>query len=102
LSTALNRSGEVVGSSTTSTGDQHAFAWTQAGGMIDLGTLPGATYNRANAVNDAGQVVGLSGNHAVLWSMAAPPASMLGEALNSGSATGASGLTSGTVTCNED
>jgi len=54
---AVNDSGQVVGESTTA-GDAstHAFSWTQAGGMVDLGTL--ASSSSAVAVNDAGQIVG--------------------------------------------
>lgn len=68
---ALNESGQVVGSSVTSTGDNHAFSWTAAGGMIDIGTL-GGTSSGAFAVNDEGQVVGISDTssgdfHAFLW-----------------------------------
>lgn len=55
----------------------HAFSWTQAGGMVDLGTLPGFPYSKAVAVSN-GQVVGWSDDgtvdvhatrygHAVLW-----------------------------------
>src|SRR4051794_12756852 len=37
-SSAVNDAGQVVGQSDTSAGELHAFSWTQAGGMIDLGT----------------------------------------------------------------
>lgn len=35
--------------------------------MTDLGTLPGSTSSTATAINDSGQVVGYSGNHAFFW-----------------------------------
>ena len=44
----VNNAGQVVGSSTTASGDTHAFLW-QNGVMTDLGT--GTAY----AINDAGQ-----------------------------------------------
>src|SRR5206468_830771 len=47
---------QVVGESQTASGDWHAFSWTHAGGMVDLGSLGGTT--SAHAVNDGGQVVG--------------------------------------------
>src|SRR6266446_7422540 len=56
---AINASGQVVGESDTAGGSRHAFSWTAAGGMIDLGTLGGA-YSAATAVNDSGQAVGES------------------------------------------
>jgi probable HAF family extracellular repeat protein len=69
---AMNDSGQVVGWSRTA-GDaaDHAFSWTQAGGLVDLGTL-GGSYSYAYAVNDSGQVVGESQTaggaaHAFSW-----------------------------------
>lgn len=59
---ALNNGGQVVGVSRLPdaprrTGPDHAFSWTQLGGMIDLGTL-GGSLSEAIAVNDGGQVAG--------------------------------------------
>jgi probable HAF family extracellular repeat protein len=55
----INASGAVVGQSYTGTYAQHAFLWTQAGGMqdltIDLTSIGGAT---ATAINSSNQVVG--------------------------------------------
>jgi probable HAF family extracellular repeat protein len=73
---AVNDAGQVVGSSATA-GDagHHAFSWTAAGGMIDLGTF-GGSHSYANAVNDTGQVVGVSftagdaSAHAFSWTVA--------------------------------
>jgi probable HAF family extracellular repeat protein len=59
VATAISNSGQVVGYSVTPQGAEHAFRWS-AGSMTDLGTLPGGGYSHANAVNDAGQVAGLS------------------------------------------
>jgi probable HAF family extracellular repeat protein len=56
---AINEAGQVVGRSTAG----HAFVWTAAGGMRDLG--PGAAVD----VNNAGQAVGWAGADAVLWDL---------------------------------
>jgi probable HAF family extracellular repeat protein len=68
----INERGQVVGSSDRAGGPYHATLWYK-GGITDLGTLPGGEMSPsvAYAINDRGQVVGLSGKgaqtHAVLW-----------------------------------
>jgi probable HAF family extracellular repeat protein len=67
--------GQVVGTATTPSGELHAFSWTAAGGMVDLGTLRPGDYSSATAVH-AGQVVGTSQSpsggptHAFSWTAA--------------------------------
>lgn len=69
----INNSGQVVGYAMTISGQRHAFLWTSQDGMIDLGTLEMHTYSEAYAVNDLGQVVGISSSnpggtvHSFLW-----------------------------------
>jgi probable HAF family extracellular repeat protein len=81
---AINNLGQVVGIRTTIPGDPlddpavaysaHAFLWTAARGMVDLGTL-GGSFSYAGAINNSGQVVGDSltaagEDHAFLWTVA--------------------------------
>jgi probable HAF family extracellular repeat protein len=70
--------GQVVGEADIGSRDAHgypvahAFSWSQAGGMVDLGTLEGYAHSKAVALS-SGQIVGQaydyspSEGHAVLW-----------------------------------
>jgi probable HAF family extracellular repeat protein len=51
--TAINTWGQVVGDY-----NGHAFIWTKADGMRNLGTLAGGTFSHASAINDLGVVAG--------------------------------------------
>ena len=85
---AINDSGLVVGQSavvaaSSSPGSFHAFAWTQSGGMVDLGSLGGLSVSSgASAVNASGEVAGWSqmadgtGEHAVVWTPTQQPQSI--------------------------
>jgi len=61
----VNDAGAVVGLAETSTGRPHAFLWTAADGLRDLGAL-GAAPSMALGINNRAEVVGGSG-HAFLW-----------------------------------
>jgi probable HAF family extracellular repeat protein len=71
--TAINNSGQVVGSSSGPSGIR-AVLWTRSGEIQRLGTLPGGRYSQALAINDRGAVVGISGStlgtRAFLWTAA--------------------------------
>jgi probable HAF family extracellular repeat protein len=57
---AINNTGQVVGSASTSEHQTHAFLFNE-GTMRDLGTLIGpAAYSAASDINDKGQIVGTS------------------------------------------
>ena len=70
--TDVNNLGQVVGHSVVDSVNSHAVLWHR-GQMIDLGTLPGDTHSIAHAINDRGQIVGISANvpasreRAFLW-----------------------------------
>ncbi|WP_164557781.1 PKD domain-containing protein [Massilia atriviolacea] len=71
LAIALNESGQVAGSTRNAAGNGLAFRWTEAGGMLGLGTLGGADSD-AVAINRGGHVAGHSATaagltHAFLW-----------------------------------
>ena len=57
----INDAGQVVGE-TTFDNPQHAFLWTAATGMMDLGTLPAPlnTGSEAVGINLTGVIVGSS------------------------------------------
>jgi probable HAF family extracellular repeat protein len=59
--TAINNSGTVAGEALSASGYGHAFSYTVAGGMTDLGTLPGGLDSVAEGINDSGTVVGWTG-----------------------------------------
>lgn len=72
-SMAVNDAGHVTGLSQTSSGDRHAFRWSERDAIEDLGTLGGSS-SEATAINDAGLITGSAdiagdqGRHAFVWS----------------------------------
>ena len=57
----LNEDGTVVGMSSTANGEQHVFVWSEARGMIDLGTGPQRLSGAwATGINSRGDVIGIS------------------------------------------
>ncbi len=76
----INDNDQIVGESIFSYGPpfrSHAFEWSAALGMKDLGTLAGGTTSMANAINYSGVIVGQSNSgglpnawHAVKWNAA--------------------------------
>lgn len=61
VAAAINNKGHIVGQSQNANGQWHAFLWTPAGGMQDLGTLGGDS-SRAVYINDNGEIYGESFN----------------------------------------
>lgn len=57
--TDINEGGNIVGYSTTASGEVHGFFYS-AGSMTDIGVLPGGDTSRARGINDLDQVVGSS------------------------------------------
>ena len=55
----INDRGQVTGWSVNSVGDMHAFVWTAATGMRDIGTL-GGDYSSGQSINESGQIAGES------------------------------------------
>jgi len=73
----INTANTVVGWSETAAGATHAFRWSAAQGMVDLGTLQGDAMSRAVAILDdgvqgGGRILGVSGDDSrwtpVVWS----------------------------------
>lgn len=69
---AINDAGLIAGNSVLSPDVVHAFAWTLATGLIDIGTLGGGNQSEARAVNELGEIAGnailANGvSHAFLW-----------------------------------
>ena len=68
----INNNNIVVGWSETASGTAHAFRWSVAGGLTDLGTLEGDRLSRAVAILNGGQILGVSGDEGrwtpVVWS----------------------------------
>ena len=56
---AINASGEIVGSQLVGTSGMHAFSYSN-GHVVDLGTLPGDLSSIAFGINTSGQIVGKS------------------------------------------
>lgn len=96
----INIHGHVVGQSWIAGGTiEHAFVF-QNGIMQDLGVLPGTQVSRALAINDAGQIVGHSGQRAFLYNdgvmtelfglSSGPAAVWVGDINNDGTIVGSS------------
>lgn len=71
FATGVNNRGEIVGWAENTVHDStcvapqvlqfRAVVWKPSGGLIELPPLPGDTVSAATAINDRGQVVGISG-----------------------------------------
>jgi probable HAF family extracellular repeat protein len=67
----INQLGQIVGGSTDAAGSGHPLLWMD-GAMYDLGNPPGSTESFAVAINNLGEVVGVTSDtrHFVLWQVA--------------------------------
>ena len=63
----INNIGQVVGYSTSSNGYNHAFLWSENGGLEDLSQTGDLLHSRANGINDSGAVVGVHGDNSFIW-----------------------------------
>ena len=70
----MNDAGQVVGYmySTDASNNVHAYVWSAAAGIVDLGGFDSNVESSANAINASGQVVGFSnssdgGQDAAIW-----------------------------------
>lgn len=63
VAVAVNNRGQAIGAATATDGKLHAFLWTSATGMRDLGLMstdPADAVNTPFQINDRGQMVGAS------------------------------------------
>jgi probable HAF family extracellular repeat protein len=56
---AVSSGGQFVGQMSVD-GTTHAFSWASADGLVDIGVLPGSIASWATAVNNTGEVAGVS------------------------------------------
>lgn len=68
----INELGQVIGDFVTTTSQRGAYMWTRAGGYKLLPVLPKGTGVWANAINDAGRIVGYGNDvsgfqHPAVW-----------------------------------
>ena len=69
--------GRILGTQPNGSGPTRGFYWTEAGGMVDIGSAAGPAGNSdATAINSAGQVAGNSAlpngeQHATIWTAGA-------------------------------
>ena len=88
----VSQDGLTVAGFSGSSGGNRAFRWTSAGGMENLGTLPGETQSWANGISaDGSTIVGYSGSRAFRWNAAEGMVS-LGAAAANAAASNKNGL----------
>lgn len=66
--TGINSSTQIVGNL-----NGHAQLWSQAGGLQDLGTIPGGTFSIAVAINDLGIVAGTADGPGTMFAHGSDP-----------------------------